>query len=115
MCDQTFTDGIDEIKKTIKRFEKIEGRPWGVEGAVIELAKQVGQLSALIMNREGYYYAEREKLSDKYNATDDKIADELADIMFAVVRIAEYYNIDLVKTNEETRKDEDKFLKTKNV
>lgn len=67
------------------------------------------------MNREGYYYAEREKLSDKYNATDDKIADELADIMFAVVRIAEYYNIDLVKTNEETRKDEDKFLKTKDV
>lgn len=115
MGDQTFADGINEIKKTIKRFEKIEGRPWGVEGAVIELAKQVGQLSALVMNREGYYYAEREKLSDKYNATDDKIADELADIMFAVVRIAEHYKIDLVKTNKETRKDEDKFLKTKDV
>ena len=115
MGDQTFADGINEIKKTIKRFEKIEGRPWGVEGAVIELTKQVGQLSALVMNREGYYYSDREKLSDKYTATDDKIADELADIMFAVVRIAEYYNIDLVKTNEETRKDEDKFLKTKDV
>lgn len=115
MSDLTFADGINEIKKTIKRFEKIEGRAWGVEGAVIELAKQVGELSALVMNREGYYFADREKLSDKYNATDDKIADELADIMFSVVRIAEYYNIDLVKTNEETRKDEDKFLKTKNV
>lgn len=115
MSDQTFEDGINEIKKTIKRFEKIEGRPWGVEGAVIELAKQVGELSALVMNREGYYFADREKLSDKYNATDEKIADELADIMFAVVRIAEHYNIDLVKTNAQTRKDEDKFLKTKGV
>ena len=115
MNDQTFADGINEIKKTIKRFEKIEGRPWGVEGAVIELAKQVGELSALVMNREGYYFANREKLSDKYNATDDKIADELADIMFAVVRIAEHYKIDLVKTNVQTRKDEDKFLKTKDI
>lgn len=115
MSDQTFADGINEIKKTIKRFEKIEGRPWGVEGAVIELAKQVGELSALVMNREGYYFANREKLSDKYNATDDKIADELADIMFAVVRIAEYYKIDLIQTNVQTRKDEDVFLRTRGV
>ncbi len=115
MDDQTFADGINEIKKTLERFEKIEGRPWGVEGAVIELAKQVGQLSALVMNREGYYFADREKLSKKYDATDDRIADELADIMFAVVRISEYYNIDLVETNAQTRKDEDKFLKSKGV
>lgn len=61
MNNQTFEDAINDIRKTVSRFQKIEGKPWRVEGAVIELAKQVGQLSALVMNREGYYYAEREK------------------------------------------------------
>lgn len=82
---------------------------------MIELAKQVGQLSALVMNRENYYFSERERLDPKYIATDDKIADELADIMFAVVRIAEHYDVDLVAVNAKTRKAEDKFLKTKGV
>ena len=115
MSDQTFEDAISDIRKTISRFQKIEGKPWGVEGAVIELAKQVGQLSALVMNREGYYFSDREKLDAKYTATNDKIADELADIMFAVVRIADHYGIDLITTNIKTRKDEDEFLKTKGV
>jgi len=113
MNDQTFESAINDIRKTINRFQKIEGKPWGVEGAVIELAKQVGQLSAHIMNREGYYFSGREKLDDKYTATNDKIADELADIMFAIVRIADHYGIDLVSTNIKTRKTEDEFLKTK--
>ena len=115
MGDQTFDDAINDIRKTVSRFQKIEGKPWGVEGAVIELAKQVGQLSALIMNREGYYYAEREKESDNYKASNDNIADELADVMFAVVRIADHYGIDLVSTNIQTRKLEDKFFKSKGV
>ena len=116
MTQQSFDDAINDIRKTVSRFQKIEGKPWGVEGAVIELVKQVGQLSALVMNREGYYFSDREKLDQKqYTATDDKIADELADIMFAVVRIADHYGIDLVATNIKTRQDEDRFLKTKNV
>lgn len=115
MTKQSFEDAIADIRKTISRFQKIEGKPWGVEGAVIELAKQVGQLSSLVMNREGYYFSDREKLDSKYTATNDAIADELADIMFAVVRIADHYDIDLVATNQATRKMEDTFLKSKNV
>ncbi|HSH55657.1 MAG TPA: MazG-like family protein [Candidatus Limnocylindrales bacterium] len=115
MNDQTFEDAINDIRKTVSRFQKIEGKPWGVEGAVIELAEQVGQLSSLVMNREGYYYADREKENSDYEATNDKIADELADVMFAVVRIADYYGIGLVATNIKTRQLEDEFLKTKNV
>lgn len=115
MNNQTFEDAINEIRKSINRFQKIEGRPWGVEGALIELTKQVGELSALVMNQEGYYFADRNKLNDKYNSSKDRIADELADIMFAVVRIADHYDIDLVETNINTRKDEDQFLKTKGV
>ena len=115
MVDQTFKDAIDETRKSISRFQKIEGKERGVEGAVIELAKQVGELSALIMNQEGYYFSGRDKLSDKYASSQDSIADELADIMFAVTRIADHYDIDLVATNQKTRKMEDEFLKTKGV
>ena len=115
MQDESFEGIVGEIKKTISRFQKIEGKEWGIEGATIELAKQVGQLSALVMNREGYYYSERERLSSDYDSTDEKIADELADIMFAVVRIANHYTIDLLKTNLKTRIDEDRFLKSKGI
>ena len=111
----TLEEAINDIRKSVSRFEKIEGKPWGVEGAVIELSKQVGQLSALVMNREGYYYANREKDNSEYTSSNDNIADELSDIMFAVVRIADHYGIDLVETNIQTRKLEDQFLKTKNV
>lgn len=113
--DQSFNDAIEQAKQNAARFEKIEGKPWGVEGSVIELAKQVGQLSALVMNREGYYYKDREKVDAKYLSTNDKIGDELADILFAVVRIAKYYDIDLVKVNAQTRKAEDTFLQEKRV
>jgi hypothetical protein len=67
------------------------------------------------MNREGYYYAERDKDSSDYESSNDRIADELADIMFAVVRVADRYGIDLVSTNVKTRQDEDSFLETKGV
>ncbi len=115
MINQTFQDAIDATRQSITRFQKIEGKPWGVEGAIIELAKQVGDLAALVMNEEGYYFANRNEQSEKYASSKDSIADELADIMFAVVRIADHYGIDLVATNIKTRKKEDKFLKTKGV
>jgi hypothetical protein len=44
MTNSDFNDLISDIRKNISRFEKIEGKPWGVEGAVIELSKQVGEL-----------------------------------------------------------------------
>lgn len=113
MSQQSFDETIDDIKKTISRYQKIEGKPWGIEGAVIELAKQVGQLSGLVMNRESYYFADREKLNAKYTSTNDKIANELADIITAVVRIADHYGIDLVANHTQICKEEDAFLKTK--
>ena len=114
MAEQSFDETINGIRKIISRYQKIESKPWGVEGAVIELAKQVGQLSALVMNREGYYFPDREKINAKvYTGTNDKIADELMDVMTAVVRIADHYGIDLVATNSKTRIAEDEFLKTK--
>jgi len=113
MTQLSFDDAINDIRKVIARFQKIEGKPWGVEGAVVELSKQVGQLSGLVMNREGYYFPNREKINAVYTSTNEAIADELADIITAVVRIADHYGIDLIATHLKTRQTEDKFLKAK--
>jgi NTP pyrophosphatase (non-canonical NTP hydrolase) len=110
-----FKEAVEITEKIIERFEKIEGKPWGVEGAVIELSKQVGELSKLILMKESYYFQNRDKLDKKYVVDKDKIGDELADILFAVVRIAKHYDIDLLTAHIEARKKEDDFLKTKGV
>jgi NTP pyrophosphatase (non-canonical NTP hydrolase) len=92
----TFQEVVDESKRVIKEFEKVEKKKWGVEGSIIELSKQVGELSKNIMMYEGYYMAGRDSLPE-YQTSKDKIGDELSDILFMVIRIAEHYNIDLEK------------------
>lgn len=99
----------------IKRFEKIEGRPWGAEGAVIELAKQVGDLSALIIAKEGYYFNNRDKYKDKYSKNTDAIADELADITFAVTRIARHYGIDVIKATQKAAEEDERWFKENGI
>jgi hypothetical protein len=42
--DITFKEAIALFQSIYPRFEKIQGRSWGVEGAMIELSKQVGDL-----------------------------------------------------------------------
>ena len=111
----TFKEAIDLTKSIIKRFEKIEGKPWKIDGSMIELAKQVGDLSKLVMSYEGYYPKNRGKRDKQYEATKDKIADELADLLLVIIRIADYYDIDLEKAHIEARKGEDKYLKSHRV
>lgn len=35
--EMTFREAIELFRRVYHRFEKIEGKPWGVEGATIEL------------------------------------------------------------------------------
>jgi uncharacterized protein YabN with tetrapyrrole methylase and pyrophosphatase domain len=109
--DDIFTLNIARIK----RFEKIEGRPWGAEGALIELAKQVGDLSALIMTKEGYYFKNREEYSGKYSKNTDNIADELTDIVFAVTRVAKHYNIDVTNATKKAAAEDERWFKEKGI
>jgi NTP pyrophosphatase (non-canonical NTP hydrolase) len=87
----TMQDAIERYRGLCRRFEKIERRPWGLEGAMIELSKQVGDLAALVMNEERYYVPNHVKSSREL------IGDELADIVAQVFRIADYYEIDFVE------------------
>lgn len=109
----SFKEAVKLAEDIIARFEKIEGRKWGAEGSLIELQKQVGELSKLIMVHEKYYHFGRDKTDKQYESTKEKIADELADILYAIIRIAKHYNIDLEKAHVEARKAEDDFLRLK--
>jgi len=110
-----FKEAVILTENIIKRFEKIEGKPWGAEGSLIELQKQVGELSKLIMVNENYYFPSRDQIDKQYKVSKEKIEDELADILCAVIRLAKHYKIDLEKAHIEARKKEDNFLKTKGV
>ncbi len=100
----TMREAIDRYRSVYRRFEKIEGRPWGLEGAMIELSKQVGDLAKLVMVQERYYYP------DRYESSSDLIGDELADIFAAVIRIADYYDVDLVEAHARARDAEEASL-----
>lgn len=110
----TFQQAITLYRNIYQRFEKIEGKPWGAEGAVIELTKQVGELAKQVMVAEKYYFQGREKLTG-YETSKATIGDELADIFVAVIRIADYYEIDLIEAHIEARKAEDASLIQKGV
>lgn len=91
-----FQEIITKSLEVIREFEKVEKKKWGGEGAMMELSKQVGELAKNVMMFEGYYMAGRDSLPE-YQNSKDKIADKLSDILFMVIRIAEYYKIDLEK------------------
>ena len=103
--DMTFQEAVDLFRSVYRRFEKIEQRPWGVEGATIELIKQVGELARHVMVAEHYYFARREALPT-YVTNKEKIGDELADIFAMLVRIADYYEIDLLEAHIQARQKE---------
>lgn len=89
---------LEDIKKRsrdlFKRFEKIEPRRWSIEGATMELMTEVGDLTELILRKE--YYKQ-----NIYEDLDYQIKDEIADILLVMMRIADYYNIDLDQAYKE--------------
>jgi NTP pyrophosphatase (non-canonical NTP hydrolase) len=99
MSNISFQEAIDLARQVIHRFEKIEGKPWGVEGAMMELSKQVGELAKMVMGYERYYFPNRDQLNPQYAVSREKIGDELADILYAIIRIADHYQIDLIDSH----------------
>ena len=108
----TFQQAINLYRGIYQRFEKIQGRPWGIEGSMIELAKQVGDLAKHVMVVEGYYDAGRENRAS-YEGGKKAIADEVADVFGQLIRIADYYEIDLEEAHRAARIAEDEALRQK--
>jgi len=94
----------------VHRFNKIELNEWKAQGAMIELAKQVGELAKQVMLKEKYY-----AFSDDEGDIDERLGNEMADVIAQVIRMADYYDIDLEKAFVKAREDEDNYLKSRGV
>jgi uncharacterized protein YabN with tetrapyrrole methylase and pyrophosphatase domain len=100
-----FDELLQQTRSMITQFKNVEQKPWGIEGSMMELSKQVGDLSKRVMVAEKYYLKSRDNNS-QYIKSKNEIADELFDIWFCLVRIADYYEIDLEKSIDEITKKE---------
>ena len=109
MSDLTFKEVVLKTNEVIEAFQKIKQREWNIEGNMIELSKQVGQLAKNVMIAENYYPTKRIDNSDYEEASKDEIGNELSDIFFMIIRIANHYGIDLEKAHV---KELDKVLAT---
>lgn len=107
---KTFKEMEEMYKEVVKRFNKIELQEWRAEGAMIELSKQVGELAKQVMVKERYY-----ALEGDVNDVDERLGNEMADVIAQVMRLADYYQIDLEKAFIDAREDEDRYLKSRGV
>ncbi len=107
--EYSFQDLINMSRKVIAAFDRAEQRPWTIEVTMVELMKQVGDLAKHVMVKEQYYLPDRDN-HPNYKTEIADIADELADILHGVIRIAEHYQIDLEAAHTQTRRDEMKYV-----
>lgn len=106
----TFSEMQEMYRETVKRFNKIELQDWKAEGAMIELSKQVGELAKQVMIKEKYY-----ALTDEVPDVGERLGNEMADVIAQVMRLADYYKIDLEKAFVEAREDENHYLVSRGV
>lgn len=106
---RTFRELTELTRRVIAAFDAQNRRPWTVEASLIELMKQVGELSKHVMVAERYYLPDRDA-DPRYTTTKENIADELADILYCVIRVADYYGIDLEEAHVRARERELEYL-----
>lgn len=87
---------IEDIQKTVDNFIVNHGGYWPPLSMLSAVIEEVGELAREINNSEGF----KPKRSNEPSA----IGEELADILFAIVCIANYYKIDLRKEFEKVLK-----------
>ena len=106
----TFLEMQEMYRGIVRRFEKIELQDWKAAGAMIELSKQVGELAKQVMIKEKYY-----ALTGEVTDVDQRLGNEMADIIAQVIRLALFYDIDLEKAFVQAREDEDSYLRSRGV
>jgi NTP pyrophosphatase (non-canonical NTP hydrolase) len=101
----TFQDLVEITILVIRAFDAAEQRPWPIGATMIELMKQTGDLARHVMTAERYYLSDREQDPD-YRTTTEDIGDELADVLYCLIRIAEHYHVDLEQAHLQARRKE---------
>ena len=99
MTNVTVKEVEQKTNEIIEAFQKVEQRDWGIEGNMSELMKQVGELGKNVMVLEKYYLAKRMANPNYNKASKSEIGNELSDILFMIIRIANHYDIDLEKAH----------------
>lgn len=80
---------LNELKKETKKIaDKFHNENWTIHTRLVELVEEVGELANAIQTEEGFKSKKRKK-SDVTNS--------VCDVLFEVLLIADYYNIDLDK------------------
>lgn len=91
--EKSFKELIQETRKILKEFEKQDGK-WNAETIITELTKQLGEVSKQVMMLEGNYMPQRKK-DQNHHYSKENLGYEMSDILFNLIRLADYYNIDL--------------------
>ena len=104
-----FEECLEISRYIAAQFDALESKKWSIEVMLIELSKQVGDLSRVVLNHEGYYLSDR-KERDGYKAEEENIANELADIFHQLIRIADFYNINLLDAHIKARQSEQEYI-----
>jgi NTP pyrophosphatase (non-canonical NTP hydrolase) len=88
-----FNEIKDLALQVRSKYEKLEtkrnGKPWSNEQIMEGFMVDVGDLTRLVMAKEGIRDAEN---------IDERLAHELTDCLWGVIVLAEKYNIDLEET-----------------
>lgn len=92
---------IEMTKEVKDMFDKISTKKWGIETIMTELTGEVGTLADSIMIKEGYRATREGQVID--------LADDIMDVIFMLILISDYYNIDM----EEAYKNMIKITKEK--
>jgi NTP pyrophosphatase (non-canonical NTP hydrolase) len=106
---RTLADLVEINRQVVAAFDEREQRPWGIEATLIELAKQVGDLARAVLTVERYYLPDRQT-DPRYAADRNRIGNELADILYCVMRVADVYEVDLAEAHLAARAAEWAYL-----
>ena len=107
--EQSLESMFASARTVWRRFADQERREWSFETMVIELAKQVGDLARVVLSRERYYLSDRDQLPG-YDGSLAAVGNELADILYCVIGIADHYGIDLPAAHERARAEDLRHL-----
>ncbi len=87
----TVKELVEQTKELQELFHKIEKKPWSIETFVNELLAEVGTLADSIMIKEGYRDLRK-------NQAPIDLEDDICDILFVLLMIANHYGIDVGKS-----------------
>jgi NTP pyrophosphatase (non-canonical NTP hydrolase) len=85
---------IQQTRELQRRFSLINSRTWTIETYMIELLGETGSLADSIMLKENYRPI-------RAGQKPVNLADDIVDIIFILVNIADHYGIDLEESYKE--------------